>query len=558
MEPPPYDYYVPAVCQVRSPVHQGPGLTSTFPADFIPEFADVVRSDLYLQYKLELAKNGMVDGEASTLPLSERLQRLREYSSRFCSGIFDYEDISAYPDFALRLHGRTVPLHHRPLSDLYTHTGRSDHIRSAFIPGSTQAGIQSSRCMLPVGTAAERGLVVTRRAADRTQDLLVMAEVASIAMPRQGHRPDEIQIRFYSLRGCGSKPIMPAPHPAATLPVVLVSAGMAEIQPVAQIVELHIAGQHVIWEVAVMRGDQRSVFVEVYDWKAGEVISRIDIGTALANVVPLDYPYFLVLPRELEGDPHLSIYSCSPTPGHPICALRLRDEDLQDDERIDWHTIHTGDRPQPSEGHFHADFSQSTVVLQFFITGRAGERETHYLIPRATLLAHILDAESRADGDRPKVRSVPWADWGPRGCLRLCLRCPHAVERALMLPFGSRLPLLVVNESDFRSAAVYVFDVNPLIARHQRRVLATRQHDSSRSEESGRMGIIEDIEAVLPGVVDPHCARIPYVAYRFPLPRGPVGWRLGHMVSAVIMSMTGFTVKMAGVVFEKSEQTWTI
>ena len=128
-------------------------------------------------------------------------------------------------------------------------------------------------------------------------------------------------------------------------------------------------------------------------------------------------------------------------------------------------------------------------------------------------------------------------------------------------------------------------DVNPHVARHGRHILATaRERDSwpatSQGAPSRTTGIVEDIEAVLPGVVDPECSGIPYVVYRFELPYGPAGWRGGHMIGAVIMDMTGFTVRvsisrdydvsdrmaaehllqMAGVEYEQTEpeQAWTV
>ena len=50
--------------------------------------------------------------------------------------------------------------------------------------------------------------------------------------------------------------------------------------------------------------------------------------------------------------------------------------------------------------------------------------------------------------------------------------------------------------------------------------------------------IVEDVEAALPGVVDPECSTIPYVVYRFDVPE-----RLE--IRSVVMSMTGFTVKVS-------------
>ncbi|KAI1782788.1 hypothetical protein LXA43DRAFT_1103412 [Ganoderma leucocontextum] len=78
------------------------------------------------------------------------------------------------------------------------------------------------------------------------------------------------------------------------------------------------------------------------------------------HVVPLDDPYLLVIPKAL----HL-LPSCH------ICTLRLPDPNPG--ERVVWHEVYTGDRPQTSEGHFRTDRSPSTVVLTFYILG--AERE---------------------------------------------------------------------------------------------------------------------------------------------------------------------------------------
>ncbi len=109
----------------------------------------------------------MVDGDSSTLPTSDRLQCLRQYSSKFESGTFDHKDLGAYPDYVLRMRNlswNTVV--ESSSSDLYSQNGRSDLSLSVFTPGSTQAGIQSSHCLLPIGAAGQPGLVVTKWAID--------------------------------------------------------------------------------------------------------------------------------------------------------------------------------------------------------------------------------------------------------------------------------------------------------------------------------------------------------------------------------------------------------
>lgn len=161
-------------------------------------FADLVRSDLYLQYTIELAQNGMVDGHSHTLTTSERLQRLREYSSRFRSGRFDHEDLAAHPHYVHQMRNgqwNTSSVDESSQSTLHgsdlrietvtahSQDGPSDMFLSVFTPGSAQAGTQSKRSLLRIGTADEYAILITNWAIDGAQDLLVMTERADIAIP---------------------------------------------------------------------------------------------------------------------------------------------------------------------------------------------------------------------------------------------------------------------------------------------------------------------------------------------------------------------------------------
>ena len=260
-------------------------------------FGVLIKADVYLQYKIELAQNGMVDGGSSILPVSQRLQRLRQFSSNFESAIFDHEDLSAHPDYVLRMRDLrwnvAIPAE-ASFSDLYSLGGRSDLSLSVFTPGSAQAGTQSNYSILPIGTAGEQGLMITKWAIDGAQDLLVVGEVADAVMieQRQGRsvvvshyfpfaftnrhndKLDEVFIRFYSLSG--SKVTSPTPHPSAALPAVRVVCPPGiptTIRPLATIVELHISGEYVICEILATRADVQSVSVEVFNWKTGDMIS---------------------------------------------------------------------------------------------------------------------------------------------------------------------------------------------------------------------------------------------------------------------------------------------
>ncbi|PIL34930.1 hypothetical protein GSI_02717 [Ganoderma sinense ZZ0214-1] len=469
--------------------------------------------------EIELAQNGMVDGHRTTLSISDRLQRLRQCSSKFANGPFDHEDLGAHPDYLIHLRNRrwnTTVHDDRSSSSLHSQNGRSDLSLCVITPGSTQGGIESSLSLLPTGTASRQGFIISKWAIDGTQDLLVMAERVDIMLPQQ--LPPGSVLFFMRM------------HTITHLTYFLAGRPLTRLQGYLQYV-----------------------------------------GPALVNVVPLgpDCPYFLVVPRAPAAGFDLAIYNFSPSsiPGGPICRLQL--PPLNPGERIAWHDIHSGDRPlHTSEGHFHADLSLSLIALTLGIMSADAEHEhghenqAHLLIPRTTLLAHARAADSvsrqSADASPGIPRRVPWADWGPQGCLRLRQRPPAglAARRVMLIPFGARMPLVVFDSDepglDAKSVWVYVFDLNPFLPRR------CRVPEGTSGTGPGTAGIIEDrdIEAVLPGVVDPACASIRYRAYRFRvgLPAVPIGNR----VRLVVMGMTGFTMKLSGVSYEEAVQTWSV
>ena len=143
-------------------------------------FAALIHSDLYLQYKIELAQNGMVEGN-SILSTSERLRRLRQYSSNFRNGVFDRgEDLRELPDHILdrhnpesssrmpSYHDSSCPTFHREFDQ------PEERFLHAFTHGSAQAGIQPRRWFIPVRSQ----LGATKWAVDDSQDLLVIAGVS--------------------------------------------------------------------------------------------------------------------------------------------------------------------------------------------------------------------------------------------------------------------------------------------------------------------------------------------------------------------------------------------
>ena len=366
----------------------------------------------------------------------------------------------------------------------------------------------------------------------------------------------------------------------------------------------------------------------------------MDVGKVPVSIVPLDEPYLLLFPSEVfpEVHPDVRIYSFSPSPspspqgegesiaapapspGRHVCTLELPPATPGNGEHIMCSQAHTGDRAEETTGHFCADASRSVVVLHIRFRGPeqeddgpgvVNEYDTYVLVPRTTLAAQIHAAEfgtsrQRRDGDdtgsgsegtpvtpladqpepEPPTQTppcvtavcVPWADWGPRGCLRLRLQSPlfHVLfHESVPTPFGSRMPVVMSDGPEDESASVYVFDVNPLVARSMKaggsRVdsaacgrggvsddsegATVADADAPATAEVPQPGtgagvtdsaVVEDIEEVLPGVVDPECAAIPYIVYRFPLAypthAGPPDER---KINRVAMSMTGFTIEVS-------------
>ncbi|KAM5541127.1 hypothetical protein V8D89_005056 [Ganoderma adspersum] len=608
-------------------------------------FADFIHSDLSLQYRIELAQNGMIDGESSTLPVSERLERLRQYSSNFKSGAFHHEDLTAHPDYVFpnrnllgRLQSVIPPERHS--CTLYNEPEGGfdqDHsvlYLSLFVPGSAQGGIPSSRSLFTIRGAVKPDMVAETWAMDYSEDLFVMVEMTRISHQEEidGRIPD-VYIRFYSLSGLKTDTM--TPHPASTLPFIHLPIVGNSAKPKC-VFHLQIVRDYVIFEIRVEWGDfDSSHYIDVHNWKTGQMVSvriaasinlaeltprrhqlsRTNVGDALVSIVPLHEPYLLLLPStrmpKLHQNPSVRIYSFFPSSdkslaGRHVCTLQL--PPIPPEEYMLWSQARTGDRTEETTGHFRADPSRSVVALYTLLAGTEIENEytTCLLVPRTTLAAHIHAAESTSgqtgpgrdrdaglgtgseaapDQPEPMPLSVPWADWGPRGCLRLHLQGPlfGSLYHGFWTPFGSRLPVVIFDGPENASASMYVFDANPLVARSLHRVGTApwREHDkfetdskgmnednadaplaAHRSAGTGATAVVEDIEEVLPGVVDLQCAAIPYAVYRFPLPYSRLG--SGPVVPdicTVMMSMAGFTVQLVfddSVEYEKRFQTSTV
>ncbi|KAM5536879.1 hypothetical protein V8D89_009426 [Ganoderma adspersum] len=547
-------------------------------------FADLIDSDVYLQYRIELARNGMVDGLASTLPVSERLQRLRQYSANFRNDIFDFEDPTAHPDYLHQLRnlqwssGTQTAGVTSVLYDINNPVTFKSCL-SVFTDGSVQAEIPSRRWIMPIGTQGDQTRDMYYWVIDRAQDLLVTIERVTmhtdswcvshftpIFVLSCTHRNTS---SFFEVRFCswiGSQPT-PMDHPAATLPCIQVLPPPGHsTDPAHQlhIYSLIVGGSYVTWKLDAVIDQAHDYSIHVCNWRTGQMISRIDLGATEMMIVLLDDVYILALSRNYGSDmePHLTVYDLSPSiPNRAVCALQLPTLDLKAGEHIINRGMSTSQHPPVPEGHFRADPSISMVVIAHQVEGQERQDYASYLlIPYAALLAQIrtvADSSGLASHDSDPPVLVAWTDWGAHACLRLRVPPKHRFDYIFLVPYGSQMPILGFDDPERTRASVYVFDVNPLAARHALHT-ARAAHSALPVESGGGPGptqlgtgtaVVEDVEAALPGVVDPECAAIPFVMYRFPLPPPPLEGRASgataSRIRAVRMSMTGFTVTVS-------------
>nr|VWP01628.1 N/A [Ganoderma boninense] len=518
-------------------------------------FANLINSDVYLQYRIELAKNGMIDGPSGTLPVSERLERLRQYSSNFRNGIFNHEDITAHPDYLqqflkIQSRGRSRTETAGGVTSVL-HISDSDsrkYFLAVFVDPSEQAGI-----------------------IDRAQDLFVTFEQCFDT----GTNTWPFQLRLFSWSGLQ---VCQTDHPAAAAPRVQIwplSAYPGNLPAQIQIHSTVIGGCYVVWNVFAMKDHVPSHSIHACNWRTGQMVSRIDLGATHHNFVLLDDTYILALPAESDPDsdsePPLLVFSLappsqSPATTRPLCCLQLPAVSLNPGERVVDREMRTSRHPPTPNGHFHDDPSVSMVVLTYDLAmdgsaWPARSRTSYLLIPCAALLAHLrLVSVVGASPDPDPPAPVPWEAWGPLMSLRLWAAVhPHADHfpgSIALVPYGSRMPVVVFEGPDCTRASVCVFETNPLVVRHARAIARSNSDLNSEAGSGGILesrtratvgsAIVEDVEAALPGVVDPECSAIPFVVYRFGIPLDmEEEQHASRMIQAVRMSMTGFTVTVS-------------
>ncbi len=115
--------------------------------------------------------------------VSERLQRLRQYSSNFSNSIFNHEDLETHTDYVRKFHDLEWNFSmctDGSTSAMYGNFVRLQSFFSIYTHSSAQAGIQSHCWLMPVGTPGDETRWMRTWAIDCAQDLLVTIELVTI------------------------------------------------------------------------------------------------------------------------------------------------------------------------------------------------------------------------------------------------------------------------------------------------------------------------------------------------------------------------------------------
>ena len=140
-------------------------------------FRSLIGTDMLLTYRIELAINGMIDGPSSSgLTISERLDRLRQYSQRYCTGQFTLDTEMKPGRIALGDMARFMtPWDYRPTQTdsspgtvCFEMVAGDERSLVVYAPPSIIGDTSPRRWTIPLPPTGKRILAV-----DITQDLVV-------------------------------------------------------------------------------------------------------------------------------------------------------------------------------------------------------------------------------------------------------------------------------------------------------------------------------------------------------------------------------------------------
>ncbi|RPD59571.1 hypothetical protein L227DRAFT_575999 [Lentinus tigrinus ALCF2SS1-6] len=421
--------------------------------------------DVYLQYKIELAVNGMVDvpspsGEAG-MPVVERLGKLREHRERLRTGTFadsgfahswqQWPRVESMPTDGWETHlafGSSISyvVVKPPQREISV---CAPPVLGLGLPGGADSEARMRCWSVPLGVFPEGEVVAA--SVDIAQDLLLVVQPA---VEMCGH----VMVHLRSLEGpCG-------PHPQAAQPILLtgdpeqLSSGLPIRRAVMSHIQIH--ENLVAWIYSAPTTYCWICDIEVWDWKAGRLLWRRQFGYEVSFTL-LDSRHIVVTGPITN---YLYVYDFLKTPepadrssdneSQHILLLKLPPSERE--PHIQESSIPA---PPSSSVPFWTDPALRIVVVAFSSTRAA------LLIPYNTIAALIRTRQ-------PALKEcIPWDNWGPQGTLLLHLtgkQYPALWMTRHCYPYGSRVALMYFEEESYFEGDAIIYDLNPWAARYAR------------------------------------------------------------------------------------------
>ncbi|TFK38347.1 hypothetical protein BDQ12DRAFT_723206 [Crucibulum laeve] len=345
----------------------------------------IIQTHSEFQYVIELEKGGMMDRDASGLPHSERLTRLRSQREAWHKLTWKHETI--------------VPVYgdcdaYELVSGVFAKTSSQGDFYVATLPSSTDPGHESH---------TDLGMRPRDFAIDPTQDLSFVLEADETPFSRSEGR--QVRIHVWKL---GTK----MPHPEARSPVL-----PFEVYPHSEwgnqlvCVSLQPAGDVV--GAVVSRGPE--IRILIFNWKRGDLLS----DSHVYGLPESAYDFSFISPRAFivtttAGSGTIQVYAFKDTPATPCLAITLHFPALRQFSALHQANAHsealcggTSDRSPfgtAMESRLHVITLQYTTGAMFF--------HSVYLLftHNRTFLDYVSAVES---GTMLAGSDIKWEDWGP-------------------------------------------------------------------------------------------------------------------------------------------------
>ncbi|KAI0652970.1 hypothetical protein C8Q70DRAFT_687696 [Cubamyces menziesii] len=405
----------------------------------------LIDSDKYLQFKIGLWAEGLLDGLDNTMGVDAQSKLLCDYKARWKDAQFlrDLDCIQVGPD-DIRARKTQSSIDGSVMYMLPA--GHSPRL-VVCSPPSTLRRLEKRVWTLPLADIEGN---IFRIAVDVSQDLLLVAEAPS------SETQWDIQLHLLSLENGGRR------HPQAASPVIrpLRRPTSGRERHMTFVYALRICGHHVAWIVNSLGLSARGrLDLEVWNWRTGRTVWARTLDKYSFTFLDPLHIALVNLNDLLEAPRTLQIYTIAATglnegeavlkpikSGDPsrICSLQLPPLRRKYSSRLRCEkivcnahspTAHSAFEPDPGSALLTIHLQVDSVGFILVIPLWALRREKDRVLARPSYL---------------RRRTLSWSEWGPRCGMMLPLAHTKHHAHSLLLrdleAFGPRLGLL----PDFR------------------------------------------------------------------------------------------------------------